>query len=112
MPLGKLSQKQLLEAYSVLKDALELVQKEDKDGVKGPNSRSKFIELTNRFFTLVPHDFGMDQPPILNTEDLIKVCLFAILSSIDSFQTNFRFGLLITLKHYVLILILFLVSKK
>lgn len=72
MPLGKLSQKQLLEAYSVLKDALELVQKEDKDGVKGPNSRSKFIELTNRFFTLVPHDFGMDQPPILNTEDLIK----------------------------------------
>lgn len=75
MPLGKLSQKQLLQAYSVLKDALELVQREDKEGVKGPNSRSKYIELSNRFFTLVPHDFGVDTPPLLNTEDLIKVCL-------------------------------------
>ncbi|XP_034248574.1 poly [ADP-ribose] polymerase [Thrips palmi] len=72
MPLGKLSQKQLLQAYSVLKDALELVQKEDKEGVTGPNSRAKYIDLTNRFFTLVPHDFGVDKPPLLNTEELIK----------------------------------------
>lgn len=74
MPLGKLSQKQLLQAYSVLKEALELVQKEAKDDVKSPNSRAKFIEITNRFFTLVPHDFGVQLPPVLNTEEIIKVC--------------------------------------
>lgn len=72
MPLGKLSQRQLLQAYSVLKGALELVQKEAKEDVKSPNSRAKYIELTNRFFTLVPHDFGINSPPVLNTEDLIK----------------------------------------
>lgn len=72
MPLGKLSQRQLLEAYSVLKEALELVQREAKEDVKSVNSRSKYIEVTNRFFTLVPHDFGTDMPPILNTEELIK----------------------------------------
>ena len=76
MPLGKLSQRQLLQAYSVLKEAMELVQKESKEDVKSVNSRAKYIELTNRFFTLVPHDFGVNTPPVLNTEEIIKVCLF------------------------------------
>ena len=65
MPLGKLSKKQIQQAYSVLSDLQELV----KSG--GPDSR--FLDASNRFYTLVPHDFGIENPPVLNSEEMIKV---------------------------------------
>ncbi len=33
---------------------------------------TKFLDASNRFFTLIPHDFGMKAPPLLNSVDLIK----------------------------------------
>jgi poly [ADP-ribose] polymerase len=65
MPLGKLSKKQIQQAYSVLSDLQELV----KSG--GPDSR--FLDASNRFYTLVPHAFGVENPPVLNSEEMIKV---------------------------------------
>jgi poly [ADP-ribose] polymerase len=65
MPLGKLSKKQIQQAYSVLSDLQELV----KSG--GPDNR--FVGASNRFYTLVPHDFGVENPPVLNSEEMIKV---------------------------------------
>jgi len=65
MPLGKLSKKQIQQAYSVLSDLQELV----KSG--GPDSR--FLDASNRFYTLVPHDFGIENPPVLKSEEMIKV---------------------------------------
>ena len=35
--------------------------------------------VTFRFFTLIPHDFGMQKPPLLDNLDLIKVCETGIL---------------------------------
>ncbi|KAJ9595723.1 hypothetical protein L9F63_013086 [Diploptera punctata] len=64
MPLGKLSKKQIQQAYEVLTDLQELIKK--------GGSESRFLDASNRFYTLVPHDFGVDNPPILNTEDMIK----------------------------------------
>jgi hypothetical protein len=65
MPLGKLSKKQIQQAYSVLTDLQELV--------KTGGSNSRFLDASNRFYTLIPHDFGIEKPPILNSEEMIKV---------------------------------------
>ena len=65
MPLGKLSKKQIQSAYAVLTEALGEVEG-DKDPVK-------LLDCSNRFFTLIPHDFGMKKPPLLDNPDIIKV---------------------------------------
>merc|ERR1712079_463941 len=42
-------------------------------GIKnGDGTDSKFLDASNRFFTLIPHDFGLKTPPILNEPDYIK----------------------------------------
>ncbi|XP_054169146.1 poly [ADP-ribose] polymerase 1-like [Oppia nitens] len=65
MPLGKLSKKQLLNACSVLKELSQLID------VKPPNM-NKLKTATNKFFTLVPHNFGTDKPPLIDNEEMIK----------------------------------------
>ncbi|XP_071441476.1 poly [ADP-ribose] polymerase [Hetaerina americana] len=64
MPLGKLSQKHIQQAYSILTDLQAIITSKGKSG--------NFIDATNRFYTLIPHDFGMENPPLLNSEELIK----------------------------------------
>lgn len=64
MPLGKLSQKQLKEAMGVLKKIDELIQSRTA-------SSAQFVEQSNRFYTLVPHDFGVERPPILDTNEQV-----------------------------------------
>ncbi len=56
MPLGKLSRKQIESAYKILTEALDMIRNETGSPVK-------FIDATNRFFTLIPHDFGLNSPP-------------------------------------------------
>ncbi|XP_040581358.1 poly [ADP-ribose] polymerase 1 [Lepeophtheirus salmonis] len=65
MPLGKLSRKQIEKAYSILNEAQNLLDSKTQ-------SQSKVIDATNRFFTLIPHDFGMNSPPLLEDLELIK----------------------------------------
>lgn len=64
MPLGKLSQKQLAEAMKVLKKISEYV----RDGA----TNAEFIGGSNQFYTLIPHDFGMERPPIINTVEMVN----------------------------------------
>ncbi|XP_045461901.1 poly [ADP-ribose] polymerase [Harmonia axyridis] len=65
MPLGKLSKKQILSAYGVL---TELQKSLDSKNVQ----ENKFIDGTNRFYTFIPHNFGVDNPPLLKTPEMIK----------------------------------------
>jgi len=65
MPLGKLSKKQIESAYKILTEAQDMIKTES-------GSEGKFLDLSNRFFTLIPHDFGMRQPPLLDNPDLVK----------------------------------------
>lgn len=64
MPLGKLSKKQVEKAYAVLTELQQII-----DGDKNPN---KLLDASNRFYTLIPHDFGMKKPPLLDSEAAIK----------------------------------------
>jgi len=34
---------------------------------------TQFLDASNRFYTLIPHDFGMKKPPLLDTADAIRV---------------------------------------
>uniref|UniRef100_A0A3P8X066 Poly [ADP-ribose] polymerase n=1 Tax=Cynoglossus semilaevis TaxID=244447 RepID=A0A3P8X066_CYNSE len=64
MPLGKLSKRQIQSAYSLLTE----VQQAVSDCVP----ESQILDLSNRFYTLIPHDFGMKKPPLLNSLDYIQ----------------------------------------
>lgn len=64
MPLGRLSKKQLHDAYQVLTDLNNLV-------VRGALN-NEFIGLSNKFFTLVPHSFGMNKAPVIDTLEMIQ----------------------------------------
>ena len=65
MPLGKLSRRQIESAYSVLSE----LQRE----ISGGKNHSKILDASNRFYTLVPHDFGLSKPTPLNNEEVIKI---------------------------------------
>ncbi|KAK6618637.1 hypothetical protein RUM43_013028 [Polyplax serrata] len=63
MPLGKLSQKQIHSAFEIL-STLQNISKDTSD-------RKVLIEKTNKFYSLVPHDFGINSPPLLDNEEII-----------------------------------------
>ncbi|KAM4693883.1 poly [ADP-ribose] polymerase 1 [Discoglossus pictus] len=64
MPLGKLSKRQIQSAYALLND----VQQAVSDG----GGEARLLDLSNRFYTLIPHDFGMKKPPLLDNEEYIQ----------------------------------------
>ncbi|VDK79405.1 unnamed protein product [Gongylonema pulchrum] len=83
MPLGRLSKRHLQNAYKVLTElqnvgALKLLTE------AGNATYANYLDATNRFFTLIPHNFGMNKPPLLNTAKLLSV------SMRDSFMLHFR----------------------
>lgn len=63
MPLGKISPKQIKNAMKVLKEISELIQ--------AGAERTEFVSASNRFYTMVPHDFGVQRPPIIETVEQI-----------------------------------------
>ena len=65
MPLGKLSRKQVETAYKILTEVQDMIR-------NSSGSDSKYLDASNRFFTLIPHDFGMKSPPRLDNPDLVK----------------------------------------
>ncbi|XP_061668275.1 poly [ADP-ribose] polymerase 1 [Syngnathoides biaculeatus] len=64
MPLGKLSKRQIQSAYALLTE----VQQAVSDRVPDAN----ILDLSNRFYTLIPHDFGMKKPPLLSNLECIQ----------------------------------------
>lgn len=64
MPLGKISSNQIKSAFSILTELTELVSQENK--------QTMIMDASNRFYTLIPHDFGMKYPPPLNQSQMIK----------------------------------------
>jgi poly [ADP-ribose] polymerase 1 len=64
MPLGKISAKQIKQAFQVLNEIQTLIDN------KGSNNL--FLDASNRFYTLIPHDFGLKKPTLLNDPALVK----------------------------------------
>ena len=69
MPLGKLSRKQIESAYSILTEVTEILESQRDENLK----KARLLDCSNRFYTLIPQDFGLDAPPLLDNDAIIKV---------------------------------------
>lgn len=63
MPLGKLTKEQVEAGYHALEEV--------EDAIKKGASSSKLAEVTGKFYTMIPHDFGRSVPPVLNTVEAV-----------------------------------------
>ncbi|OJD14581.1 hypothetical protein AJ78_05099 [Emergomyces pasteurianus Ep9510] len=73
LPLGKLSKRTLMSGFQVLKDLSELVANPAIAMQKHGQSFGSAAELlSNQYFTLIPHVFGRNRPPVIGSLDLIK----------------------------------------
>ena len=73
MPLGKLSKRTLQEGFRILKDLSDLNDSPSMAPQRyGTSAAAAAENLSNRYFTTIPHVFGRNRPPILNSEPLIK----------------------------------------
>ncbi|XP_034661708.1 poly [ADP-ribose] polymerase isoform X1 [Drosophila subobscura] len=64
MPLGKLSLKQIQYAYNVVKEIYELIE--------SGSTNARLIDASNRFYTLIPHSFGVQSPPLIETSKQVE----------------------------------------
>ncbi|CAH8534605.1 unnamed protein product [Schistosoma turkestanicum] len=72
MPLGKLSSNQIHEAYSVLNTLSKLLHSTStKSQSLSSLNQTQLLSESTHFYTLIPHDFGMHKPPLLNNKKII-----------------------------------------
>lgn len=64
MPLGKLSKTQINKGLETLIDI--------EEAIKNNKPRQHLMELSSKFYTLVPHDFGRMIPPVMDTDQIVK----------------------------------------
>lgn len=64
MPLGKLSKIQIAKGFEVLEE-IEAAMKQRRGG-------SRLEELSSKFFTTVPHNFGRNRPPTINSQEIVE----------------------------------------
>jgi poly [ADP-ribose] polymerase len=73
LPLGKLSMRTLKSGFSVLKELSELIADPTSAQAKYDIPYGAAVEyLSNRYYTLIPHVFGRNRPPILGSDAQIK----------------------------------------
>lgn len=64
MPLGKISAAQVVRAMTVLSEMSNLIRKNGR--------RAEFIGASNHFYSLIPHNFGTNLPPVIDTLDAVN----------------------------------------
>ncbi len=50
-------------ALKVLEEMEEILEKKSKGSLE---------ELTSRFYTVIPHNFGRQRPPVINTIEVLR----------------------------------------
>jgi poly [ADP-ribose] polymerase 2/3/4 len=73
MPLGKLSKRTLTQGYQVLKDIAALIGDHSLAQSEYGQSLGKALEdLSNTYFSTIPHAFGRNRPPVIQDDRLMK----------------------------------------
>lgn len=72
MPLGKLSKGQIAKGFEVLDEIEKVLDKNSKAGLN---------ELSSKFYTVIPHDFGRRIPPVINTLEMLRAKMDMLLVS-------------------------------
>lgn len=81
MPLGKLSKIQIAKGFEVLEEIEAALNK------KGRNKPLE--ELSSKFFTTIPHNFGRNRPPTIDDKEIVekKKEMLMVLADIELAQT-------------------------
>ncbi|KAI0970102.1 poly polymerase catalytic domain-containing protein [Xylaria arbuscula] len=73
LPLGKLSKTTISRGFQALKDLSALLDNPSLASSQyGTNFPQAAEQLSNDFFTLIPHSFGRNRPPIIQTQSVLK----------------------------------------
>lgn len=64
MPLGKLSKLQIAKGFEVLEEIEGAMNQKSKN--------SRLEELSSKFFTTIPHNFGRNRPPTINDKETVE----------------------------------------
>lgn len=64
MPLGKLSKSQIAKGFEVIEEIEQAVQ--------AGSNQTRLEELSSRFFTIIPHNFGRCRPPVIRDAEVIE----------------------------------------
>lgn len=67
MPLGQLTSAQILRGVDVLKDIDAILR-------TGRTRSSQLPGLSSRFYSVIPHDFGRQRPPLINNATMLQKC--------------------------------------
>uniref|UniRef100_A0A671UHW0 Poly [ADP-ribose] polymerase n=1 Tax=Sparus aurata TaxID=8175 RepID=A0A671UHW0_SPAAU len=81
MPLGKLSKTQIAKGFDVLEEI--------EAAMNQRGGRARLEELSSKFFTTVPHNFGRQRPPTIDNKEIVekKKEMLMVLADIELAQT-------------------------
>jgi len=81
MPLGKLSKVQIAKGFEVLEEL--------ETEIKGKKRNAKLQEITSKFYTLIPHNFGRQRPPTIADGEILqkKMDMLTVLGDIEIAQS-------------------------
>lgn len=64
LPLGKLSKQTITRGFQALKNLSECIS--------DPSRAGEIEGFSNLFFSLIPHDFGRNRPPVIRSTEVLK----------------------------------------
>ncbi|XP_068171276.1 protein mono-ADP-ribosyltransferase PARP3-like [Antennarius striatus] len=81
MPLGKLSKIQIAKGFEVLEE-IEAAMNQKR-------GKARLEELSSKFFTVIPHNFGRNRPPAIDNKEVVeqKKEMLMVLADIELAQT-------------------------
>lgn len=81
MPLGKLSKLQIAKGFEVLEEI--------EAAIKQKSGGNSLIQLSSKFFTTIPHNFGRNRPPVITDGTVVeeKKEMLMVLADIELAQT-------------------------
>lgn len=72
LPLGKLSKATITRGFQALKDLSALIDDQSLASSYGVPYLEAVENLSNSFYSLIPHAFGRNRPPIIQTQPMVK----------------------------------------
>ena len=73
LPLGKLSKRTLKSGFEALKELAELLSNPGlADEVHNMSYANAILEISNSYYSTIPHSFGRNRPPVISNNDLLK----------------------------------------
>ncbi|XP_026161602.1 protein mono-ADP-ribosyltransferase PARP3 [Mastacembelus armatus] len=81
MPLGKLSKQQIAKGFEVLEEI--------EAAMNQKSGKARLEELSSKFFTIIPHNFGRSRPPTIADKEIVekKKEMLMVLADIELAQT-------------------------